>query len=203
MVIDRCSQTSECVKIGNFKISRLLFADDLVLLADSVSGLQRALDGFAAACDYAGMKISTAKTEILHLSRKPVQCSLQVGEVKLKQVEKFKYLEVAFTSHGTQDEEMDIRISKAGAVMHTLHRSVVMKRELSQKAKLAIFRSIFVPISTYGHESWVLTEKMRSRVQASEIRFLRRIKAVTFLDKVCNSEICNLLIIKVLILHTK
>ena len=136
--IDRRSQTSECVRIGSFKISRLLFADDLVLLADSESGLQRALDGFAAACDYAGMKISTAKTEVLHLSRKPVQCSLQVGGVKLKQVEKFKYLGVAFTSDGTQDEEMDIRISKAGAVMHALHRSVVIKRELSQKAKLAV-----------------------------------------------------------------
>ena len=125
--IDRCSQTSECVKIGNFKINRLLFADDLVLLADSKVGLQHALDGFAAACDNAGMKISTAKTEILHHSRKPVQCFLQVGGVKLKQVEKFKYLGVAFTSDGTQDEEMDIRISKAGAVMHALHRSVVIK----------------------------------------------------------------------------
>ena len=83
------------------------------MFADSESSLQRALDGFAAACDYAGIKISTAKTEVLHLSRKPVQCSLQVGGVKLKQVEKFKYLMVAFTRDGTQDEEMDIRISKA------------------------------------------------------------------------------------------
>ena len=69
--IERRSQISECVKI-----SRLLFADNLVLLADTESGLQHALDGFAAACDYAEMKISTAKTEVLHLSRKPVQRSL-------------------------------------------------------------------------------------------------------------------------------
>ena len=141
------AQTSECVKIGNFKIRRLLFADDLVLLADSDSGLQRALDGFAAACDYAGMKISTAKTEVLHLSRKPVQCSLQVDGVKLKQVEKFKYLGVTFISDGMQDEEIDIRISKASAVMHALHGLFAMKRELSQKAKLAVFCSIFVSFS--------------------------------------------------------
>ena len=101
------------------------------------------------------MKISTAKTEVLHFSRKAVQCSLQVSRLKLKQVEKFKYLGVAFTSDGKQDEETDIRICKAGAVMHALHRSVVMKRELSEKAKLAVFHSIFVPIFTYGHESWV------------------------------------------------
>ena len=60
--IDRHSQTNECIKIGSFKINRLLFADDLALLADSESGLQRALDGFAAVCNYAGMKVSTAKT---------------------------------------------------------------------------------------------------------------------------------------------
>ena len=73
--IDKRNQTNECVRIGSFKISRLLFADDLVLLADSESGLQHALDKFAAACDTAGMKISTTKTEVLRLSRNPVQCS--------------------------------------------------------------------------------------------------------------------------------
>ena len=35
----------------------------------------------------------------------PVQCSLQVGGVSLKKVEKFKYLEVTFTSDGRQDED--------------------------------------------------------------------------------------------------
>ena len=35
------------------------------------------------------------------------------------------------------------------------------------------------------------TERMQSRVQASEMWFLRRIKGVTLLDKVCNSEIHN------------
>ena len=142
-----------------------------------------------------------AKTEVLYLLRKPVQCSLQVGGVKLKQVEKFQYLGVAFKSDGTQDEEMDIQIGKAGAVMYALHRSVVMKRELSQEAKLAVFRFIFVPILTFGHESWVMTERMRLRVQASEMSFLRRIKRVTLLDKVCNSEIHNSLNVESLLLR--
>ena len=129
------------------------------------------------------------RTEVLHLSRNPAQCSLQVGGVQLKQVEKFKYLGVTFSSDRKQDKEIDNRISKASAVMQALQGSVVTKRELSKKAKLAIFRSIFVPILTYGHESWVMTERMRSQVQASEMRFLRRIEGVSLLDKVRNSEI--------------
>ena len=157
--MDKLRETDECVTIGRCKISRLLFADDLVLLAFSESGLQHALDGFAAACDIAGMKISTFKTEVIHLSRNPVQCSLQVGGVSLKQVKKFKYLGVAFTSDGEQDEELEVRSSKASAVMRALHHSVVLKRELSRKAKLSAFKSIFVPILTYGHESWVMSRK--------------------------------------------
>ena len=87
---------------------------------------------------------------------------------------------------GKQDEETYIRISKAGAVMHALHRSVVMKRELSSKAKLVVFRSIFVPILTYGHEFRVMTKRMRSRVQASKWDFCVESKEYqrTLLDKV-------------------
>ena len=36
------------------------------------------------------MKISTAKTEVLHLSRNPDQCVLQVNGATLKLVEKIK-----------------------------------------------------------------------------------------------------------------
>ena len=80
----------------------------------------------------------------------------------LKQVEKFKYLGVAFTSDGRQEEELDTRIGKASPVMRALHYSVVMKRELSKKEKLTIFKAVFVPILTYGHESWVMTKRVRS-----------------------------------------
>ena len=126
--IDKCSQIDECCGMnGNCKISRLLFADDLVLLPSTESGLQRALNSFADACNTAGMKISTAKTEVLYLSRNPDQCVLQVNGATLKQVEKFKYLGVAFTSDGRQDEELDTRIGKASAVMRALHYSIVMK----------------------------------------------------------------------------
>ena len=121
----------------------------------------------------AGMKVSTTETLLLHLSINPDQCSLQVNAATLKQIEKFKYLGVAFTSDGRQDEELDTRIDKARAVMRALHHSVVMKRELSIKAKLSIFKKVFALILIYGHELLVMTERVQSQVQASEIRFLR------------------------------
>ena len=95
--IDKCRQADECATLGNGKKGRLLFTVVSVLLSSSDSGLQRALKGCVDASDTAGIQISTAKTEILHLSKNPDQCVLQVNGATLKQVEKFKYLGVAFT----------------------------------------------------------------------------------------------------------
>ena len=183
--IDKCSQADECATIGNCKVSRLLFADDLVLLSSTASGLQRVLNSFADACNNAEMKISSAKTEVLHLSRNPDQCVLQVNGATLKQVEKSKYFGVAFTSDGRQDEELDTRKGNASAAKQALHYSVVMKRELSKKAKLLIFKTVFVPILTYGHESWVMTERVRALFGCLETRIVKKGKALNFQNTVC------------------
>ena len=161
------------------------------------------LNSFADACNTAEMKTSTAKTEVLHLSRNPNPCVLQVNGATLKQVEKFKYLGVAFTSDGRQDEELDTRIGKDSAVMRALHYSVIMKPELSKKTKLSIFRTVSVPILPYGHKSWVMTERVRSQVQASEMRFLQRIEGLTQFNKVHSSEIRKSLNIKPLLLRSE
>ena len=87
--IKKCRQADECASIGNCKTSRLLFADDLVLLSSTESGFQRVLNNFADACKSAGMKISTTKIEVLHLSRNPAQCVLQVNGATLKPVYDF------------------------------------------------------------------------------------------------------------------
>ena len=73
--------------------------------------------------------------------------------------------------------------------MRALHYSVIMKRELSKTAKLSIFKTVFVPILTYGHKSWVMTDKVRSQVQASKMRVLRKIEGVTLFNKVRSPEI--------------
>ena len=143
---------SSGLQFGGLQIALLLFADDVVLMASSVCDLQHSLDRFAAECEAAGMRISTSKSEAMVLSRKQVDCPLRVGNASLPQVKEFKYLGVLFASEGTMEREMGRRIGAAGAVLQSLYRTVVTKRELSQKAKLSIYRSVFVPTLTYGHE---------------------------------------------------
>ncbi|KAK3535695.1 hypothetical protein QTP70_020572, partial [Hemibagrus guttatus] len=89
--ISRRSQGLEGVWFGDHRISSLIFADDVVLLAPSSLDLQHALGRFAAECEAAVMK------EAMVLDRKKVVCTLQFGGEVLPQVEEFKYHGVLFT----------------------------------------------------------------------------------------------------------
>ena len=89
---------------------------------------------------------------MLHVSRNTNQRLLQLNGATQKQVYKFKYLGVAFTSDGRQDKELGIPIGKAIATIKALHYSVVMKRfsscetkTVKNEAKLSIFETVFVP----------------------------------------------------------
>uniref|UniRef100_A0A8C6KZX9 Reverse transcriptase domain-containing protein n=1 Tax=Nothobranchius furzeri TaxID=105023 RepID=A0A8C6KZX9_NOTFU len=190
--ISRCSQGVEGIRFGGLRIRSLFFADDVILLASSERDLQLSLERFAAECEAAGMRISSSKSETMVLIWKRIECLLQVGDEVLPQVEEFKYLGVLFTSEGKLEREIDRRIDPASAV-----------RELSQKAKLSVYRSIYVPTLTYGHELWVVIERTRSQKQAAEMSFLRRVTGLSFRDRVRSSVIREGLGVDPLLLHVE
>jgi len=45
--------------------------------------------------------------------------------------------------------------------------------------KTASFQSSFVPILTYGHESWIMAERILTQVEAPKMGFLPRLHGVT------------------------
>ena len=116
------------------------------------------------------------------------QCLLQLNGATQKRVYKFKHYWVEFTGDGRQDGELDIRIGKAIAIIRTLHYSVVVRRELLKKSKALNFRNslcLFSPaVSLYGHENAVMTEMVRTQVQASKMKFLQRNQSSYIIDKV-------------------
>ncbi|TWW74365.1 R2 Retrovirus-related Pol polyprotein from type I retrotransposable element [Takifugu flavidus] len=161
--ISRCSHGVEGIRFGDLRIGSLLFADDVVLLASSARDLQRSLDRFAAACEAAGMKISTSKSEAMVLNQKKVACLLRVKEEILPQVEEFKYLGVLFTSEGRMEREIDRRIGAASAVIRTLHSG----EERAEPKGEAL--DLLVDLRSYPH-LWVAGLSLRDRVRSSAIR---------------------------------
>lgn len=82
------------------------------------------------------MRVSTAKSEAMVLSQNRVDCYLQVRNKTLPQTGDLKYLRILFRNLERVEQEIDRRIRTVSVVMQTLYRSVVVKRELSQKINL-------------------------------------------------------------------
>ena len=123
------------------------FAGDLALLASSQRGFQQSHVRVSTGSHQAGMKISTKKGEVLCSSGIHSQCNqytLQVSGNKPQQVERFKYLGVAFASDGGRNKKIDSRNGKANAILRESYRSVSTKQELSNTANCQISnRSLF------------------------------------------------------------
>ena len=66
---------------------------------------------------------------------------------------------------------------------------------------MAIFKTVYRPTLIYGHEKWILTENTRSRIQAAEMRFLRRVADLKLRDQVKSSSIRESLQIEPLLIH--
>ena len=66
---------------------------------------------------------------------------------------------------------------------------VFENRGFSWKAKMQVYNAMVVPMMTYGCESWVLREKEKSRLQATEMSILRKVTGVTRMDHIKNEDI--------------
>ena len=77
--ISRHIRGEKGIWFGNLRVSSLLFADDVVLLASSSQDLQCTLEQVAADCEVVEMRVRSSKSEFMVLNPKKVECSLQVG----------------------------------------------------------------------------------------------------------------------------
>ena len=90
------------IKIGNETVNSLLYADDLVLLAENESDLQDMLTLLDIWCQKWKMKINTDKTKIVHFRNPAVpktQLSFCCGDEDIHVIDKYKYLGLIFTEH--------------------------------------------------------------------------------------------------------
>jgi len=72
-------------------------------------------------------------------------------------IESIRGAQPSVVARVTKDSVRSERPIRKNAVLRDF---VVKKLEVSNAAKLSVFESIFVPILTFGHGSWVMIKRM-------------------------------------------
>ena len=173
------------------QLNELLFADDQSLIHPDKDSLQAHATRLNNACNKYGMKISTAKTEVMQISNTQSTLDININNQTLKQVDEFKYLGSIFTSDGKMDREIEARIQKANRVTYQL-APLLSHRIIPMEAKRELIKSVFIPTLCYQCQTWTLSKAQQSKITACEMKCLRKTLNITRRDRVRNDEVRQL-----------
>lgn len=193
-IIKETNKKSKPLHVGyrnlqKIEISNCAFADDIVLITENKNSLQENLTIWNEVLTEYGMKINKEKTKIMVAAQEREDLYIQIDDNQIEQVNTFEYLGVTLEEQGHHETEINKRIEKANKVYHAMNKGFISKKEITKQTKMNVFKAIYRPILTYGCETWVLTQRQKSKVQAAEMRYLRRVKGVTRQDRIRNDMI--------------
>ncbi|MFS7997302.1 putative RNA-directed DNA polymerase [Helianthus anomalus] len=167
----------------------LLFADDIVLVADSKQSLNARLEEWRAALEGRGLKISRSKTEYLYCDFSGVDneedIQITIDSHAVPQVTKFKYLGSFVQRDGEIDSDVAHRI-QVGWCRWRAATGVLCDRRFPTKLKGKFYRVAIRPAMLYGTECWAIKEVQARKMEVAEMRMLRWMCGHTRLDRIRN-----------------
>ena len=167
----------------------VLFADDLVVAAETEEQLQEIWLKWQKGLARHGLKVNTGKTEVMSSSPEPVVMNiLDRDGVVLKQVKIFKYLGFTLSEKGGSQEAVKARISAAWMKWKEF-TGIIYDKRMPRRMKVKIYKTVIRPVIMYGAEMWVLRKKEERMLETTEMKMLRRIRGVTRLDRLRNDDI--------------
>ena len=101
------------VRLTTGEVEVLLFADDLMMMAESEEALQHSMQELNDRLEEWEMKANWQKTRVMRIGRKKDVCNVEVNGQEVEQVEVMKYLGVMISSDGSMDSEVEQRIGMA------------------------------------------------------------------------------------------
>ena len=177
------------VQLSTGQLEVLLFADDLVMLAETEKAPQHNLQKLNERLDEWGMKANWQKTRIMRVGRKHEVCIVKVKGERVEQVKEMKYLGTMISSDGSMDSEVEQRIGMASRMVKAIGSTVLGRKELTKGTKLRVVNAMVIPTLTYGCEAWALQARHKGRIQATQMRVLRWIEGVSRLERIRNVDL--------------
>ena len=176
------------ITINGRPICNLRFADDIDLMGGSNSELQELTDRLVTSASAYGMEVSTEKSKVMVSSTDHITANIAMNGEMLEEVSTFKYLGATLSKDGTCTAEIRIRIGTATAAMARLSR-IWKSNNISFQTKYRLYRSLVLSILLYGCETWTLLAETERRIQAFEMKCLRRLLRISYMDHKTNDYV--------------
>ena len=181
-------RNSNPAKLNNIAIGCLLYADDLVIMSESQTGLQCSLNKLAEYCQKWHLKVNSKKTEIIIFNSKgQLKDIFKLGGETIKTVNTYKYLGIILHRSGTFSETVKSLSSKALKALFIMQKSLQSDTKSPIEIQTKVFDAVIVPILTYCSEIWgqdLLHNKNnfsgdfvddKSRIEIVHMRFCKRL----------------------------
>ena len=131
----------------------MLYADDIVLVAESRGDLEKNLEGRRLALESRGMRISREKTEYLtNEMGGDQQVTIRLDGINIKRVQQFKYLGSTIDASGNMKEEIKHRIQCGWSNWRKVS-GVCCDRRVPITVKGKVHKAIVRPAMLYGLET--------------------------------------------------
>jgi hypothetical protein len=187
-VMDQVRQNTCGINIGGIVINNLRFADDIDLVDEDASSLQRLVEQTKTAAEQSGLMLNTNKTKTMVFGDRSIESSIHVAGNIIENVEKFEYLGSLLTWDNNCSEEIKRRIGKATGALASL-KHIWNSKKLKIENKLKILTTCVFSVLLYASETWTLKEADRRKLLAFEMKCYRRILKINWRDMVRNEDI--------------
>jgi hypothetical protein len=173
-------------------LMELLFADDAVLMADSLEELQQIVDAFVLVTDAYGQEVSIKKTEVMIVNGTSEGVEVCIKGKKLNVVNEFKYVGSTESSDATMDREIDIRIQRMAAAYRKLTKNIFASRYIKTRTKLQTYCTVVLANGLYGCATWNTTAEHMRKLEGWQYKTLRELLGYDWKDFVSYSDILQI-----------
>ena len=145
------------VKINELVIPILLFADDVVLLAECEKDLQLLLDKLVQWCNKWKIKINESKSKIMHFRPKQYRLTDFVFNFSgnyIEMVSSYKYLGVMFDEHLTFEKCSQVLAESGSRALGSIISKFKTLKDCTFKTYEKLYNSGVAPILDYGSAIW-------------------------------------------------
>jgi hypothetical protein len=172
--------TTARTRQNNVYIPALAYADDVILLANSLANAQELLSKFETTALKFGLKLNTkkGKTEVMVIAHDDVRAhlpelTLECVAGKVGQTSTYRYLgwHVSDSPKNAWQQDLEKRVGHAWGTLRAHER--IWRSTAPTHVKLRLVQALVLPILTYAAATYPLTQTVLMKLQVATNKLLR------------------------------